>query len=146
MMLPSRLAALAAVLAMLGAAGCSSDEEEAPEAAIPSVAEPVAVEQVASLEIGRTRDGIVLTAYGVAPGIGYAAPTLVPRRGGQAASDGFLDFDFVATPPDVGFGLGQGSNSRARLVRADRLIKGQRLRGVVGVRVHGARGGQQIAF
>lgn len=150
MSLIARAAPFAALLMIAGVPGCSmfGGGDEADPAAQPAVqvARPVPVEQLAGLEIGRTRDGIVLSAYGVAPGIGYSQPTLTPRRGGTLASDGYLDFDFVATPPDRGFGLGQGGNSKARLVRADRLLSTRLLRGVVGVRVHSATNGRQIDF
>lgn len=137
------------VLALTLPAACSvfgSDEEEAaPQAAatVEQIVQPV--ESVRGIEIGRARDGVVITAYGIAPGLGYSAPRLRERRNGRLGTDGYLDFDFVADAPDRGFALPKGE-PQARILRADRLISIEVLRGAAGIRVHGASGGQQIAF
>lgn len=140
--------AVAAVL-MLGLGGCSwlglggKDDEKAVEVEVEAFYEPV--EAVRNIEIGRTRDGAAVTAYGYAPGLGYSAPELRPRREGNIGPDGYLDFDFFARAPAPGFGLGQGE-LRARLVRADMLLTLRALEGVRGIRIHGASGGLQVAF
>ena len=138
--------AIAAAM-MIGLSGCSwfgsGDKKEAAveEAAAP--AEPV--ETVRNIEIGRTRDGAAITAFGYAAGVGYGAPELRARREGAVGPDGFLDFDFFARPPHGGFGLGKGE-MKARLVRADILLTPRQLAGVHGIRVHGISGGLQVAF
>jgi hypothetical protein len=137
-----------AVAAVVGLGGCSvfkSDKKE--ETAAPVVpADPyVPVETVRNIEIGRTRNGIAISAYGVAPGLGFSSPELRPRREGKPGPDGILDFDFVAKAPDARFGLGQGEVT-ARGVRADILLSPRDLAGVIGIRVHGASGGMQMRF
>ncbi|MGF1551936.1 MAG: hypothetical protein ACFBWO_05450 [Paracoccaceae bacterium] len=132
-------------------AGCSlfgdGEEEAAPVETAGDTArartEPVA--SIARREIGRTRDGFVLTAFGEAPGAGYGAPVLAPRREGRPGADGFVEYDFLARPPDPGFALGRGSQTVRRL-RADRLIDAEALRGTRGLRVFSAGNASQIAF
>jgi len=144
-----RNAALAAAIAIiLGLGGCSlfgSDKAKETEAqAVP--ADPfVLIASVRNIELGRTRNGIAVTAFGVAPGLGFAAPDLRPRRDGKPGPDGILDFDFVARAPDAGFNLGEGPIS-ARAVRADTLLSPRQLEGVRGIRIHGASGGLQMLF
>ena len=143
----SVLLRLVAVVLVLGpAAACSSfgggGEPETVVEAAPVVAP---VEEVRGIEIGRTRDGIVVTAFGLAPGLGYANPRLEARRGGRPAEDGFLDFDFVATAPDPQTAMPAGL-PQARLLRADRLIVLDAARRAAGLRIHAARGGRAIAF
>lgn len=140
--------AVAAMLAVLPA-GCSwlglGGEEDAPAAvsAMPLPAENV--QAIRELEVGRTRRGIALAAFGTAPGLGYSNPRLVARRDGEPAADGMLDFDFVVNPPPPELGLGQGS-PRARAVRADAEIPMETARRVRGVRVHAVTGGVQMFF
>lgn len=138
---PVLLAALLAGCSMFG----GNDEEEAAARAA-AVASAVPVDEVVGIEIGRTSTGILVTAYGFAPGIGYGAPELRARRGGAIGTDGFLDYDLVARPPDSGFGLPASGDPRARLVRADRLFGLAELRGATGLRVHGGGGGRQVLF
>jgi len=147
-----RIATLTFALAsILGLGACSMfgpDEAETPAA---SEAGPAAemtlepVEAVRDIEIGRTRDGYVVTAFGTAPGLGYATPELRPRRDGQPGPDGMLDFDFVAQPPDRTLNLGEGP-PMARGVRADYLVSIQKIEGVRGVRIHALTGGLQLTF
>jgi hypothetical protein len=138
-------AALTGVLALGACSWFSSDSEasKAGDAAKGPVYTPV--ESVRDVEIGRTRDGFVITAYGIAPGLGYSSPELRPRRQGTPAPDGFLDYDFVARAPDPGFNLGTG-DAKARTVRADLLVKAKDLRGAQGIRVHAVEGGLQMNF
>lgn len=142
-------AALAlAVAAVVGLGGCSvfksGKKEDAAAAVVP--ADPyVPVESVRNIEIGRTRNGIAVSAFGVAPGLGFGAPELRPRREGKPGPDGMLDFDFVAKAPDARFGLGEGE-ATARTVRADVLLTPRELAGVIGIRIHGASGGLQMHF
>lgn len=137
---------LVAMLLLLAPVACSSSGNEVGNIATPASVETARpVEDVRLLEIGRTRDGVMVSAYGIAPGIGYSRPRLEPRRGGRIGTDGFLDFDFVADPPDPGFALPQGQ-ARARILRADRLLGVETVRAAQGLRVHGASGGQQLVF
>lgn len=101
--------------------------------------------EVERVEIGQTRDGIALTAFGIAPGLGYGRPRLVARRGGAPAEDGYLDFDFFVTPPDPSLALGQGERS-ARRVRVDLIVPNDRLRGRSGIRIHGVETGVRVPF
>lgn len=144
-----RNAALAAaVLAALSLGGCSSSgADKTEESAAQAVqADPyVPVESVRNIQIGRTRNGIAVTAFGIAPGLGFGAPELRPRRDGKPGPDGVLDFDFVARPPDARFNLGEGP-IEARAVRADTLLTARKLEGVQGIRIHGASGGLQMQF
>ena len=101
------LATAAAIAAVLALGGCSlfgSDDGE--EAAAAEQAEAaslyVPVEAVRHIEIGRTRNGYVITARGEAPGLGHGAPELRARREGKVGPDGFIDYDFVAQAPDPG--------------------------------------------
>ncbi len=140
-------AAIAAVLALGGCSLFSSDDDD--EAADPEQTEAVAlyvpVEAVRHIEIGRTRNGYVITARGEAPGLGHGAPELRARREGKAGPDGFIDYDFVAQAPDPNLNLGQGT-VQARMVRADLHVTARDLQGAVGIRIHGVSGGLQMLF
>jgi len=141
------------LMTALMAGGCSylgfgdEDDEETPDAAAeqPSQAAEVPVEGVRGIEVGRTRRGMMITAYGTAPGIGFGAPRLVPRRGGRPGPEGFLDFDFVATPPDPGFELPAGP-VKGRALRADLELAPEALQGAAGIRVHARVGGMMMPF
>jgi hypothetical protein len=143
--------AAVAIAASLGLSlgGCSlfgSDDDET--AAVEAAAAEAAMEPVASvrsIEVGTTRDGYVITAYGYAPGLGYGAPRLEPRRDAKPGPDGYLDYDFVAKAPDPALNLGTGDLA-ARAIRADVLLKATELQGVAGVRIHGAAGGMMMTF
>ena len=115
-----------------------SEEELAPTRGVP-------IEAVRDIEIGRTRDGFAVTAFGTAPALGYSQPRLRARRDGRPGPDGFLDFDFVATPPQIGLERGAG-RPEARSIRADALIPRSDLANVSGIRVHTLSGGLQVAF
>lgn len=148
-LVPSIISAIA-ITAVLATGGCSlfsSDDEE--EAAAAEQADPEAriepIEAVRHIEIGRTRNGYVISAIGTAPGLGYGAPELRARREGKPGTDGFIDLDFVAQAPDAGFNLGEGSVI-AREVRADLLVPEQYFRGAAGVRIHGVSGGLRMLF
>ncbi|MEM1343362.1 MAG: hypothetical protein AAGI34_02140 [Pseudomonadota bacterium] len=138
-----------------GLAGCSlfaNDEEEVPEEPAPSPVLPrEPVERIENAEIGRTRSGIALAVFAIAPGRGYTRPRLDARRQGRPAEDGFLEYDFVATPPeppaeDAPAPLTPEPSLAARRIRADLLIEERTLRGVRGIRIFGLRGGLQLPF
>ncbi|MEE8453484.1 MAG: hypothetical protein V3R90_01765 [Limibaculum sp.] len=144
------LATAAAIAAVLVLGGCSlfgSGDDEAAAAAEQAEAASlyVPVEVVRHIEIGRTRNGYVITARGVAPGLGHGAPELRARREGKVGPDGFIDYDFVAQAPDPNFNLGQGA-VQARMIRADLHVTARDLQGAVGVRIHGVSGGLQMLF
>lgn len=137
-----------AIAAVISLAGCSLFGSDKPKETETQAAEAdpyIPVETVRNIEIGRTRNGIAITAFGIAPGLGYGAPELRARRDGTAGPDGILDFDFVARAPDANFKLGEGSVS-ARAVRADTLLSPSQLQGVRGIRVHADSGGLQMLF
>lgn len=144
-----RIVAFAALAAASVIGGCSlfDSGKEEPAAAEQAVAEAryEPVVEVRDIEIGRTRNGLVITALGLAPGAGYAAPELRPRRDGRPGPDGYLDFDFVARAPNPALNLGTGSE-RVRTVRADRHLSLDELRGAIGLRIHAAEGGMLMNF
>lgn len=147
-----RNAALATAIAMaLTLGGCSlfsSDDDEqaaAAEQATLEAATYAPIETVRNIEIGRTRNGYVISAHGIAPGLGFGAPELRARREGKAGPDGFIDYDFVAKAPDANFNLGEGA-MEARAIRADLHVTPRDLQGAVGIRVHGVSGGLQMKF
>ncbi len=144
-----RMAAIGAMMSVVAVAGCElfgdDEEEAAAAAATPAIVDPESVVAVQRVEIGRTRKGVVLAAFGTAPGLGYSRPRLVPRRDGEPGPDGYLDFDFVLDPPPATLTLPQGT-TRARAVRADVEILIDRARAARGVRVHAEVGGVQMPF
>jgi hypothetical protein len=104
----------------------------------------VPVQSVNSIEIGRTRDGFLITAYGRAPGLGYSLPALRPRRDGLPGLDGYIEYDFVATEPTRA-DLPAGT-SATRALRADLPVAAGALRGARGIRVLALQGGAQLDF
>jgi len=138
--------AIAAALALGGCSlfGSNDDNTAAAEQAAP-VPVYAPIETVSHIEIGRTRNGYVITARGVAPGLGYGAPELRVRRQGKAGPDGFIDFDFVAQAPDPSFNLGEGT-LQARAIRADLHVTARELQGAAGIRIHGVSGGLRMLF
>jgi hypothetical protein len=139
-------AAIAAVLALGGCSWFSSDDEggaAAPEQAASALYVPV--EAVRHIEIGRTRNGYVITAFGEAPGLGHSAPELRVRRQGKVGPDGFIDYDFVAQAADPNLNLGEGT-LQARMVRADLHVTARDLQGAAGIRIHGVSGGVKMLF
>ena len=123
--------------------GSPEGESEAGEAA--AEAPQVPVQTVRSVEIGRTRDGFLITAHGTAPGLGYSLPTLRPRRDGGPGVDGYIEYDFVATEPPTGFELPTGTRE-ARELSAYLPVSVNALRGAAGIRVLALRGGAQLDF
>lgn len=105
----------------------------------------VPVSSVGNVEMGRTRDGFLITATGTAPGLGYSLPRLRPRRSGAPGADGYIEFDFVATPPVEGLNLPPG-NTQTRAIRADLPVKLDDLKGAQGIRILALTGGTQIDF
>ncbi len=78
--------------AALGLAGCGGGGDEAEQAAEQAVeaARFAPVDKVLNVEIGRTRNGYLISATGLAPGLGYGAPELRARREGRPGPDGFI--------------------------------------------------------
>ena len=143
------LATVAAIAAVLALGGCSlfgSDDDAAAAAEQAEAASLyVPVEVVRHIELGRTRNGYVITAFGEAPGLGHSAPELRARRQGKLGPDGFVDFDFVVQAPDPNLNLGEGT-LQARMIRADLHVTARELRGAAGIRIHGVSGGFQMVF
>lgn len=105
----------------------------------------VPVTAVRSVELGRTRDGFLITAFGTAPGLGFALPALRVRRSGEPGNDGYIEFDFVASEPAPGFTLPTGT-TQTRALRADLAVTIRELRGASGIRVLALNGGVQMDF
>ena len=105
----------------------------------------VPVTAVRSVELGRTRDGFLITAFGTAPGLGYSLPALRVRRSGAPGNDGYIEYDFVATEPAAGFRLPPGT-SQTRAMRADLAVTIRELRGASGIRILAQAGGVQMDF
>jgi hypothetical protein len=156
MMGRSRPLALAGALLLLGGCGAFGDiqtlwggesraEKAERQTAEAAVAAQVPVAVVNRLEVGRTRNGFLITAYGTAPGLGYSLPTLRPRREGRPGLDGYIEYDFVATEPPPGFDLPPGT-ARTRALRADLPVSADDLRPAAGIRVLALRGGAQLDF
>lgn len=145
-----RLARALLLPALLGGlAGCGlfggSEEEAAVPPAVEAARRAEPVDSVSRIEIGRTRDGYLLSAFGVAPGTGFGGPRLVARRDGGTGPDGYLDFDFLAVPPDQGFAMPQG-DQRARTIRADLALRQRQIEGAAGIRVHAFRNRAELRF
>lgn len=105
----------------------------------------VPVQLVRSVELGRTRDGFLITAYGTAPGLGYALPGLRPRRDGAPAADGYIEYDFVAVAPAEGLNL-PGGTTQSRAIRADLPVKLAEFQGARGLRILAQSGGVEMTF
>jgi hypothetical protein len=137
------------LLAILSLVACgdggTSPESESGGGEAAAEAPQVPVQTVGSIEIGRTRDGFLITAHGTAPGLGYSLPTLRPRRDGAPGVDGYIEYDFVATEPPAGFELPTGTRE-ARELSAYLPIGANALRGAAGIRVLALRGGAQLDF
>lgn len=123
----------------------SSAEAAAIEERNEALKATVPITSVRSVEMGRTRDGFLITAFGTAPGLGYGLPALRPRRGGAPGTDGYIEFDFVAVEPAPGLDLPPG-NTQSRAVRADLPVLLDALQGARGLRVLALRGGVQMEF
>lgn len=142
-----RLLVLALLVPMTACGIFGDDEEEATEQELQAAAidSKVPVQSVARVEIGRTRNGYLITAFGTAPGLGFALPELRVRRAGRPAADGYLEFDFVAQRPDPNLKLPPGT-TRTRSIRADLPVLENQLRGTRGIRVLSINGGVQVAI
>lgn len=126
--------------------GGESEAEEAERlAAVEAEAAQVPIQAVRNVEIGRTRDGFLISAYGMTSRLGYSMPQLRPRRGGAPGIDGYIEYDFVATEPAPGLDLPPGT-AQQRQLRADLPVSANALRGASGIRVLGQRGGAQLDF
>lgn len=99
---------------------------------------PQTASRIDSLELGRLHRGYMLTAIGLAPGLGYWDPALVIRYNGELAPDGFYEFDLVARPP---YEAVESENTpiTARRIRGDYEITPEMLRSARGVRVWSER-------
>ena len=156
--MPMPAAAYFRLLLLTGAlslSGCSawdyvwgddeSEDIEAEQAAQAAIKVKVPVQAVRSVEMGRTRDGFLITAYGTAPGLGYSAPALRARRDGAPGADGYIEYDFVAVEPPEGRVYPPGS-TQIRSLRADLPVKLEQLQGALGLRVLSLGGGVQMDF
>lgn len=124
--------------------GSSKREAEEAERLEEARAVKVPIQSVRSAEIGRTRNGFLITAYGVTPGFGYTFPVLQPRREGAPGVDGYVDYDFMATEPQPDQNVAAGAGEQ--LIRAYLPVDAEDLRSVAGIRIHALSGGAQIDF
>ena len=99
---------------------------------------PQSASRIDNLELGRLYRGYMLTAIGLAPGLGYWDPKLVIRYNGELAPDGFYEFDLVARPPYEAVG-DENTPISARRIRGDYEITPEMLRSARGVRVWSER-------
>lgn len=120
-------------------------EQEAALTRAQEIEAKVPVQAVQSVELGRTRDGFLITALGTAPGLGYSLPGLRARRNGAPGGDGYIEYDFVAATPPKGFDLPPG-NTQSRSLRADLPVTLAELQGAAGIRVMALNGGVQMDF
>lgn len=136
-----RIRMAAALAAALTAAACADDP--APEAAAPPPADEavtrVAVDQALTAEIGRTHDGFVLSATGLAQGVGWRAARLRPVTV-VAGPDGFIEFVLVAEPPAA---RDPGLQQR---IRADTVLAPEQLAFARGARVSARAGTAETLF
>lgn len=147
---------LAAALGAGALAGCETVEEYTPDVGFqvltpsqpPAPTTPEVLEnavkrpvtEVTSLEVGALRKGRLLTAHGLSATGGWFQAELVARGTGPSR-DGFLEYDFIAAPPELNGGAAiTGGAPARRRVRADIAIDAAALSGVVGLRVYGAEG------
>ncbi|TYO89456.1 hypothetical protein [Oceanicella actignis] len=142
-----------------GLAGCGNDyvriealspsvePEPAPKPAPREALTLKPVEAIELIELGVTRDGALIHAVGLAPTTRWFAATLRPRGGGAPAPDGFLEFDFLAAPPELNGGApgARGLPAQRRLQAALPLSE-QTVRGAAGVRVFAAQGAAAARF
>ncbi|QIE54589.1 hypothetical protein G5B40_03530 [Pikeienuella piscinae] len=135
-------AALASILTAVALSGCSGSifGDDAEEAAAQAAQLPhkIPVERIETMELGRLYDGYMLTAYAIAPGVGYYQPELRPRYEGGLSADGFYEFDFLVRPPED-LTIDPGAPLSARMVRGDFELPVDKLRGAAGVRVWSAQ-------
>ena len=111
-----------ALIATLGLSGCGGGDDEAEQAVeqVTEAARFAPVDKVLNVEIGRTRNGFLISATGLAPGLGYGAPELRARREGRPGPDGFIDYDLVSgarSAAQSGPGRGLGAAHHCRTAR-----------------------------
>lgn len=148
MRLSHALSLVPVILVAAVLSGCSmfgDDEEVTAGGKVAIERRPEPIQALRNIEIGRTRNGYAVSAFGTAQTTGYGGATLQARREGQPGIDGFIDFDFVAIPPDPALNMPQGGLT-AREIRADTQLSDRKLRGVAGIRVHTLSNSGQVGF
>lgn len=134
------------LVALMMVASCASRE---PTPA--SEAEPVddgrrIVLSVIDLDVGRTFDGILVTARGETETAGWSSAALRPRADGVSPEAGILAFDLVARPPATPTTGALAALPAARRVEAALLLSLPALQGVSELRVHGQTGSATVTF
>lgn len=134
---------LLSLLACAVAAGCVEMSGPAPGLSSPPPPEPdkQMIQRVGSMEIGRTFNGVNLTAYGLSDSIGWRDPELRPR-GAVPGPDGIINLEFVARPPVEA----KPGPVPVRLMRADIAFDMATMRQSRGVRIEAREGALQAAF
>lgn len=159
-----RAAALAALVGAAAPSGCGYVELAGPQPSAPAGpptqqvvspntrggalmpnAQKLLVDTVDRIEVGRTRSGLLLAAFGSAVETGWFQPALRPLNSGVPAPDGFLEFEFVAAPPELNVVDGQEQRPprgtpEQRRVKGVRPVAATELVDVAGIRVFAARG------
>ena len=99
------------------------------------------------VELGTTRQGKLLTAYGEVADSGWYQPALTARNDGLPGPDGFIEFDFVAADPVVnGLPPAPLGTAEQREVRAVTVIYRESLNIAVGLRVNSESGPIAVRF
>lgn len=143
-MIPAKRAAPAAAL-LLAACGASEPPPMIEPVMAPGEARAALglamIDDVSGAQLGRTRDGFLLSAQGSTAGASWRTPRLRPRLG-VAGPDGFIEFDFMAAPPAAA----EDTPGATQRLRADTVLAPEQLRGAVGARVHGRRSLAEVRF
>ncbi|MEM1313564.1 MAG: hypothetical protein AAGI51_03360 [Pseudomonadota bacterium] len=108
-------------------------------------AQKLLVDTVDRLEVGRTRSGVLVAAFGSAVETGWFQPALRPLNAGEPGPDGFLEFEFVAAPPELNVVEGEEQRPplgtpEQRRVKGVRPVTASELTNAAGIRVFAARG------
>jgi hypothetical protein len=134
------------ILALCGAAatGCTFSGDLSPtdpvlQAAYVETLRTV-VPRVVGLELGRTRDGFALAAFGSTDERGWSSAQLRPRDP-LVAPDGFMEFDLTGVPPQ-----GAAPIAGPAPIRADRALAEALVGQTRGARVFAVEGSMEGLF
>ena len=134
------------LVALMMTAGCAS-RDAAPDAEM----EPVddgrrLVLSITDVDVGRTFDGILVTARGETETAGWSAAMLRPRAADLTLDIGVLAFDLVARPPATAPTGALAALPAARRVETALPLSLQALQGVSELRVHSQTNAAAVSF